>query len=67
MTELLSGPSRKSFLQKGLGERPPSGRLWGTAAAVAASVLVGAHIVRVHDVPEMVDGVRVADALLAAR
>ncbi|HEX6323407.1 MAG TPA: dihydropteroate synthase [Vicinamibacterales bacterium] len=63
---LLSGPSRKSFLQAGLGERPPSGRLWGTAAAVAASVLAGAHIVRVHDVREMADVVRVADAVAAA-
>ena len=62
---LLSGPSRKSFLQTGLGERPPSDRLWGTAAAVAASVLAGAHIVRVHDVRQMVDVVRVADAVAA--
>lgn len=60
---LLSGPSRKSFLQTGLGERPPSGRIWGTAAAVAASVHAGAHIVRVHDVREMVDVVAVADRL----
>src|SRR5690606_669597 len=64
---LLSGPSRKSFLQAGLGERPPSGRLWGTAAAVTASVLAGAHIVRVHDVAEMVDVVRVADAVARIR
>lgn len=63
---ILSGPSRKSFLQSGLGERPPSGRLWGTAAAVTASVLAGAHIIRVHDVREMVDVVRVADAVGAA-
>ena len=63
---LLSGPSRKSFLQTGLGERPPAGRIWGTAAAVTASVLAGAHIVRVHDVREMVDVVRVADAIAAA-
>ena len=61
---ILSGPSRKSFLQSGLGERAPAGRLWGTAAAVAASVLAGAHIVRVHDVAEMADVVRVADTLL---
>ena len=64
---ILSGPSRKSFLQAGLGERAPAGRLWGTAAAVAASVLAGAHIVRVHDVKEMADVVRVADAIAAAR
>lgn len=60
---ILSGPSRKSFLQTGLGERPPSARVWGTAAAVTASVLAGAHIVRVHDVREMADVVRVADTL----
>jgi dihydropteroate synthase len=61
---LLSGPSRKSFLQQGLGERAAADRLWGTAAAVTASVLAGAHIVRVHDVAQMVDVVRVADAIL---
>ena len=63
---LLSGPSRKSFLQTGLGERAPAGRIWGTAAAVTASVLAGAHIVRVHDVAQMIDVVRVADAIAAA-
>src|SRR5687768_1307474 len=36
---LLSGPSRKSFLKEPLGERLPAQREWGTAAAVAASVL----------------------------
>jgi dihydropteroate synthase len=33
---------------------------------VTASVLLGAHIVRVHDVKEMVQVVRVADAIAAA-
>lgn len=61
---ILSGPSRKSFLQTGLGERLPAARIWGTAAAVTASILAGAHIVRVHDVREMADVVRVADTLL---
>jgi dihydropteroate synthase len=60
---LLSGPSRKSFLKAALGERDPSQREWGTAAAVAASVLLGAHIVRVHGVREMVDVVRVAERI----
>jgi dihydropteroate synthase len=58
---ILAGPSRKSFLKAALGEREPPAREWGTAAAVAASVLLGAHIVRVHGVREMVDVVRVAD------
>ncbi len=60
---LLVGPSRKSFLKAALGDVPPSGRLWGTAAAVTAAVLAGAHIVRVHDPAEMVQVVRVADAI----
>jgi dihydropteroate synthase len=63
---LLSGPSRKSFLKAALGDVPPSGREWGSAAAVTASVLLGAHIVRVHGVREMVQVVRVADCVLAA-
>jgi dihydropteroate synthase len=60
---ILCGPSRKSFLRDALGDRAPSDREWGTAAAVTASVLFGAHIVRVHGVREMVDAVRVADRL----
>jgi dihydropteroate synthase len=64
---VLCGPSRKSFLKAALGERPPAERDWGTAAAVTASVLFGAHIVRVHAVREMAQVVRVADAVAAAR
>lgn len=62
---LLVGPSRKSFLARLLG-RPAAGRDFGTAAAVASAVIKGAHIVRVHDVAEMRDVVRVADALREA-
>ena len=46
---VLAGPSRKSFIGRVL-ELPVGERLMGTAAAVAACVLGGAHIVRVHDV-----------------
>ncbi len=60
---LLVGPSRKSFLQEALGARTPDDREWGTAAAVTAAVLAGAHIVRVHGVKEMVQVVRVADKI----
>ncbi len=64
---LLVGPSRKSFLQAGLGERARRASATGrTAAAVTAAVLAGAHIVRVHAVEEMVQVVRVADAIRAA-
>ncbi len=61
---ILCGPSRKSFLTKAIGRAvPPAARDWGTAAAVAASALSGAHIVRVHAVAEMVQVVRVADEI----
>jgi dihydropteroate synthase len=61
---LLVGPSRKSFLARPLGAAvPPAERDWATAAAVAASVLAGAHIVRVHAVGEMVQVVRVTDEI----
>jgi dihydropteroate synthase len=63
---LLVGPSRKSFLRAAIGDRPAPERDWATAGAVAAAVLFGAHIVRVHSVPQMADVVRVADAIRAS-
>lgn len=60
---LLVGPSRKSFMSEALGGRPPADRDWGTAAAVTSAVLSGAHVVRVHAVAEMVQVVRVAEAI----
>jgi dihydropteroate synthase len=62
---ILSGPSRKSYLTHAIGDTPPSDRDWATAAAVTASVLLGAHIVRVHAVRAMVDVIRVADRIRA--
>ena len=59
---ILLGTSRKSMLGKLLG-KPAQERLMGTAASVACGVMRGAHIVRVHDVAEMVDVVRVAEAV----
>jgi dihydropteroate synthase len=61
---LLVGPSRKSFIARVLGGAPATERTWGTAATVAASILGGAHIVRVHDVAAMVQVARVSDAIL---
>jgi len=61
---LLVGPSRKSFLAKPIGTQVPAAdRDWPTAAAVAAAVLAGADIVRVHAVREMMQVVRVADEI----
>jgi dihydropteroate synthase len=60
---LLVGASRKSFMRAAVGERPAAERDWGTAAAVAAAVLAGAHVVRVHAVAEMAQVVRVSEAI----
>ena len=59
---VVVGPSRKSFIGAVL-DVPVGERLLGTAAAVAASVLAGAHVVRVHDVAAMVQVARMCDAL----
>ncbi len=58
---ILVGPSRKSFLRTAIGDVPAGERDWGTAAAVTAAVLAGAHLVRVHAVRAMVQVVRVAE------
>ena len=68
---LLVGTSRKGFLGATLARGgtpvPPVDRIWGTAATVTASILNGAHIVRVHDVAEMVQVARVADCFANPR
>jgi dihydropteroate synthase len=60
---ILIGTSRKSFIGKLLDNAPADERLHGTIASIAASVLKGAHIVRVHDVKAAVEAIRVADAV----
>ena len=62
---VLVGPSRKSFVGAVLGA-DLTGRLEGTAGAVAWLAGRGAHIVRVHDVKEMVRVVRMVDAISRA-
>lgn len=67
---LLSGTSRKSFIARAAKNRlnqSGSGWLAGTIATVTASILQGAHLVRVHDVRESVEAARVADSILMAR
>jgi dihydropteroate synthase len=58
----LIGTSRKSTIGRLTG-RDVDGRVFGTAATVALAVAAGIDIVRVHDVAEMCDVVRVADAV----
>jgi dihydropteroate synthase len=68
---MLAGASRKSFIGRTITRRsgretPPSARLNGSIAAMVASILEGAHIVRVHDVKASVEAAAVADEILAA-
>lgn len=65
---LLIGPSRKSFIGKILAgdsgsPAPASERLHGTMATIAAAVLKGAHIIRVHDVKPAVETIRVSESI----
>jgi dihydropteroate synthase len=60
---VLLGPSRKSFIGSIL-QKPPAGRLMGTAATVMAAAMQGAHIVRVHDVAAIKETLKVTDAIL---
>jgi len=68
---LLAGTSRKSFVGRTVGRRlgkdaAAGERLYGSLAAMVASILAGAHIVRVHDVKPAVEAAAVADEVLAA-
>ena len=59
---VLVGPSRKSFIGLTLN-LPVDKRMEGTAAAVTAGILNGARIVRVHDVKEMKQVVKITDKI----
>jgi dihydropteroate synthase len=56
---VLMGTSRKSFIGKITGKEKPAERIFGTAATVALCAVAGVSTVRVHDVAEMVDVLKV--------
>lgn len=60
---VLLGTSRKSFIGKTLGLEAGD-RIEGTAASIAVGIMKGAHILRVHDVREMVRVARMTDAII---
>lgn len=60
---ILIGTSRKSFIRKILGGVPPHERVGASAVSAAIAVLGGADIVRVHDVKETADAVKMAEAI----
>jgi dihydropteroate synthase len=60
---ILIGTSRKSFIGKILGNAAPRTRIGASAASAAIAVMNGADIVRVHDVRETVEAVKMAEAI----
>jgi len=60
---VLVGTSRKSFIGQITGKENPSDRIFGTAATVALCVAAGVSIVRVHNVAEMADVIKVVKAI----
>ena len=61
--KVLLGTSRKKFLGDITGKTIPAERIFATAATVALAACQGVSVVRVHDVTEMVDVVKVANAI----
>jgi 2-amino-4-hydroxy-6-hydroxymethyldihydropteridine diphosphokinase/dihydropteroate synthase len=57
------GTSRKSFIGRITSVQEPGKRQWGTAATITAAIQGGADIIRVHDVMEMTQVAKMADAL----
>ena len=60
---MLVGVSRKSFMRPILHQDDAKQRIWGTAAACHGAIARGADLLRVHDVAQMYDVCRVADAI----
>ena len=58
------GTSRKSFIAKVLGDMPVDERLIGSITTASIAAFNGAHIVRVHDVKETLQAMRLVDAVL---
>ncbi len=60
---ILIGTSRKIFIGKIINQKDPQKRVWGTAATCCSAIMSGADILRIHDVAEIYDVSRVADAI----
>ena len=63
---VLAGASRKSFIAKVMGDVPADQRMGGSLAAALTAAEKGARILRVHDVRETVQALRIAEAIKEA-
>lgn len=61
---VLVGTSRKAFIGKITGKENPADRIFGTAATVALCTYNGVSILRVHDIPQMLDVIRMIKAIV---
>ncbi len=61
---MLAAASRKRVVAMSCGNPPADQRCSGTIAIHTACILGGAHIIRVHDIPEALQAAQVADAIL---
>lgn len=61
---LLVGISRKTMIAKVLDDRPADQRLYGSLAAAVIAAMKGCSILRVHDVAETYDAIKVVEATL---
>ncbi len=60
---VMLAASRKRFISQIVGKEAIADRIYGTAAAIALGVMKGVSIVRVHDVAEMADVVKIVRAV----
>ena len=61
---MLAAASRKRVIGMSCGNPPADRRMPGTVAYHTICIWGGAHMIRVHDIPEAVQGARVADAVM---
>ena len=64
---ILVGPSRKSFIGNVLGYPSPAARLAGTLAVVTVASMLGAHIIRAHDVRPTRDCIKMVEAIQSTK
>jgi dihydropteroate synthase len=64
---VLVGPSRKKFIGTLTGKNNPADRIFGTAAAVALCASAGVSILRVHDIAEMAQVVKIISAVMSVK
>ena len=63
---LVLGVSRKSFLGEAVGSREMCDRSWPTVALTSFARARGARIVRVHEVKQNLEALRMTEAILGA-